>query len=252
MEYSYESDGSEESDISEESNKSNEIDNEIDNEINNELNISHEKKLDIDIKDSKINNIDNLVLKKKKLIEIAKNLSKIEYLEIFNIIKEDNCQYSENKNGIFINLLNVSENTIDKIFNFISFIKHKKEDLIKHEEYINIAKKNISEYTNINTNTNTNNILPTENVNNIINENFLSNNSTNEINDKSLDYSDEEQKDKNNYLIFSSDEDEDLENKISLKKKKVKYSGKKAKMIKSIRDSNDTNKVKNRSKKNDD
>ena len=210
--------------------------------------MSLEKKFDIDIKDFKLNNIDNLVLKKKKLIEISKNLSKLEYLEIFNIIKEDNCQYSENKNGIFINLLNVSENTIDKIFNFISFIKHKKEDLIKHEEYINIAKKNISE----NTNMSVNNTLPIENVNNIINEKFLSNNSTNEINDKSLDYSDEEQKDKSNYLIFSSDEDEDLENKISLKKKKVKYSGKKAKMIKSIRDSNDTNKMKNRSKKNDD
>ena len=54
------------------------------------------------------------------------------------------------------------------------------------------------------------------------------------------------------YLIFSSDEDEDLENKISLKKKKTKYSGKKAKMIKSIRDSSDINKFKNKSKKNDD
>ena len=80
-----------------------------------------------------INNTDNLILKKKKLIEISKNLSKIEYFEIFNIIKQDNCQYSENKNGIFINLSNVSEITIDKIFNFINFIKNKKEYLIKHE-----------------------------------------------------------------------------------------------------------------------
>jgi hypothetical protein len=182
--------------------------------INNEFNFP-----------SKIN-IDNITLKKKKLIEISKNLTNIEYLEIFNIIKEDNCNFSENKNGIFINLLNISEETIDKIFNFINFIKHKREDLMKHEEYLNIAKKNISSI-----------IKNTEN-NIIINES-----------DKIVENLDQEETIENsNYLVFSSDEDEDLENKILLKKKKIKYSGKKAKMIKSIKDSNDINKPKNRNK----
>jgi len=182
--------------------------------INNEFNFP-----------SKIN-IDNITLKKKKLIEISKNLTNIEYLEIFNIIKEDNCNFSENKNGIFINLLNISEETIDKIFNFINFIKHKREDLMKHEEYLNIAKKNISSI-----------IKNTEN-NIIINES-----------EKIVENFDQEETIENSsYLVFSSDEDEDLENKILLKKKKIKYSGKKAKMIKSIKDSNDINKPKNRNK----
>jgi hypothetical protein len=167
---------------------------------------------------------DNITLKKKKLIEISKNLTKIEYLEIFNIIKEDNCNFSENKNGVFINLLNVSEETIDKIFNFINFIKHKREDLIKHEEYLNIAKQNIS---------------------NFIKDNSVINTESNKV----IEILEEEESVSNfNYLVFSSDEDEDLENKILLKKKKVKYSGKKAKMIKSIKDSNDINKLKNRNK----
>ena len=43
---------------------------------------------------TKLNNCDNLILKKKKLIEISKNLTKIEYLEIFNILNEDKCVYS--------------------------------------------------------------------------------------------------------------------------------------------------------------
>ena len=154
--------------------------------INNEFNFP-----------SKIN-IDNITLKKKKLIEISKNLTNIEYLEIFNIIKEDNCNFSENKNGIFINLLNISEETIDKIFNFINFIKHKREDLMKHEEYLNIAKKNISSI-----------IKNTEN-NIIINES-----------EKIVENFDQEETIENSsYLVFSSDEDEDLENKILLKKKK--------------------------------
>ena len=182
-----------------------------------------------------LNTLDNINLKKKKLIEISKNLTKLEYFEILNIIEEDKCQYSENKNGIFINLNNISENTIDKIFNFINFIKHKKEDLLKHEEVINNAKKNISEIDK-NNNYNYTNVYQKSDANDTYNE-----------------YSDDEneyfEKADNKYLVFSSDEDEDIENKISLKKKKIKYSGKKAKMIKSIKDTNDPNKIKNRGKK---
>lgn len=181
--------------------------------------------------DNLVKSCDNLILKKKKLIDISKNLTKIEYLEIFNIIQEDKCIYSENKNGIFINLLNVSESTIDKIFDFINFIKHKKEDLLKYEEYVSIAKKNISDVQKSTIN------------NNITSEKEYSDNNY-EISD-----SDDDDDKINEYLVFSSDEEDDLENKLSLKKKKIKYSGKKAKMIKSIKDggnNNSNNKNKNK------
>lgn len=195
----------------------------------NILSESFEKNITI-----KIINNDNLILKKKKLIEISKNLTNLEYLEIFNIIQEDNCTYSQNKNGVFINLSNISENTIDKIFNFINFIKHKKEDLIKYEEYVNIAKKNID--------TNINKVLTENNIEVEPRDKYYENYENEEEEE-------EEKKVTNNYLLFSSDEDEDLENKISLKKKKTKYSGKKAKIIKSIKDNNDINKFKSKTKK---
>jgi len=182
-------------------------------------------------------NNDNLISKKKKLIEITKNLTKIEYFEIFNIITEEQCQYSENKNGIFINLSNVTEKTIDRIFEFINFVKHKKEDLIKHEEYLIYFKKNINE-----------NIIE-KNNNSINNENNDNTVKYTDISDN--EYYDDDEKKNSDYLIFSSDEENDLENKISLKKKKVKYSGKKAKMIKSIKDSNDYNKQRSKLKKSD-
>lgn len=207
-------------------------------EVDETILLNDKNIIDIDknIIDIYKNIVDNLICKKKKLIEISKDLSKIEYLEIFSIIQNDNCAYSENKNGVFINLSSISESTIDKIFDFINFIKHKKEDLIKYEEYVNIAKKNIVE--------NKNNIEIVKNIKVIDN---------NDLKDNYTEYYDEDYEEtipnSSNYLLFSSDEDEDLENKISLKKKKIKYSGKKAKMIKSIRDSNDTNKLKNRSKK---
>ena len=36
---------------------------------------------------------ESIYLKKKKLIEMCKNLSKLEYLEILNIIQDDKCPY---------------------------------------------------------------------------------------------------------------------------------------------------------------
>lgn len=178
-----------------------------------------------------INNSENFFLKKKKLIETVKNLSNLEYLEIFNIFKEDNCQYSENSNGVFINLQNINENTIDKIFNFINYIKQKKEELSKYETLIDTAKKNIG---NVKKEINNNIIQQKEKY---IDYNYYDNNSENDDNDENIE--------NDNILLISSDEDEDIENKICLKKKKIKYVGKKAKIIKSIKDNQDNkNKVK--------
>ena len=178
-----------------------------------------------------INISENFFLKKKKLIETVKNLSNLEYLEIFNILKEDNCQYSENSNGVFINLQNINENTIDKIFNFINYIKQKKEELSKYETLIDTAKKNIG---NVKKEINNNIIQQKEKY---IDYNYYDNDIENDDNDENIE--------NNNILLISSDEDEDIENKICLKKKKIKYVGKKAKIIKSIKDNQDNkNKVK--------
>ena len=191
----------------------------------------YEKKIDektLLIEKKEVSSNENLIMKKKKLIEISSNLTKIEYLEIFNIFVEDKCQYSENINGIFINLNNISEITIDKIFSFINFIKDKKEDLLIHEEKINNAKDIIKE-------------------NNEKNIEFLNNEKNNNFNNYDELSSDDEEDKKINYLNLSSDEDDNIENKISLKKKRIKHTGKKAKIINSYKDSKD-NTVKNKSK----
>lgn len=83
---------------------------------------------------------ERIIIKKKKLIEAVKHFSQMEYMEIFNIFKEDGCSYTENINGVFINLNNVPIQTIDKIFHFLDYIKSKKEELLKHEERMNETK----------------------------------------------------------------------------------------------------------------
>jgi hypothetical protein len=195
----------------------------------------YEKKENILSEKKQISSNENLIMKKKKLIEISSLLTKIEYLEIFNIFIEEKCQYSENTNGVFINLNNVNEITIDRIFSFINFIKDKKEDLLIHEEKINNAKDIIKE-------------------NNEKNNEYINNDKNNNFNNEELSSDDEEEEcdKKINYLNLSSDEDDNIENKITLKKKRIKHTGKKAKIINSYRDNKDNStKTKSKSTKDD-
>jgi hypothetical protein len=50
---------------------------------------------------------------KKKIVERAKRLKDYEYVHLFRIIKKDpSSKYSSNKNGIFINLKNLNDETL--------------------------------------------------------------------------------------------------------------------------------------------
>jgi hypothetical protein len=188
----------------------NEVLKDFENQDNNDFNIEY--------------NANASIKKKKKLLESVKNLSNIEYNEIFNIIQENNCQYSGNNNGIFINLQNVNDEIIDKIFNFLEFIKKKKEELNEKDVVLENIKKDIQ-------------VNETEHFDN----NKINNTQKNET-ILSDDDCDDEKINYDKYLCFSSDEDNDLENKLSLKKKKNKYTGKNAKLMKSIKDNGDKNK----------
>jgi hypothetical protein len=170
--------------------------------------------------------------RRKQFVQDVSSLTNAELIEIVRILRVHKFIYSENSNGVFINLQNINEKTVDKIFNFINYIKQKKEELVKYEELIDNAKKNIGN-------------VKKEISNNVINlkkekyidYNYYDNDSENDNNDENID--------NDNILLISSDEDEDIENKISLKKKKIKYVGKKAKIIKSIKDNQDNkNKLK--------
>ena len=118
------------------------------------INTDNEKE-DDETEDNETEDIDiidvntDIIVKKKKLIELVNNLTNIEYMEILNIIQNDKYPYSSNSNGVFINLANVDNKTIDKIFNFLKFTKQKKKELKEKEFYIEDFKKNISEEESI-------------------------------------------------------------------------------------------------------
>ena len=67
------------------------------------------------------NNTKFSIKEKKQLIKNISKLNKIEHIEIFKIFKKDNIKYTENSNGIFINIKKIPDSTIQKVINFLNF-----------------------------------------------------------------------------------------------------------------------------------
>ncbi len=66
------------------------------------------------------------------LNNLKKNIEKIDnshHIEIFRIFQENNISYSENRNGIFINMNNIPEEVLIKINKFLTYIKTQEQHL---------------------------------------------------------------------------------------------------------------------------
>ena len=86
------------------------------------------------------NNVEKLKKKiintKKRVIKEVSNLNKLEHIEIFKILKSNNIVYTENVNGIFINLSPVNISILNEIILFINFVKNKNIELLEKENKI--------------------------------------------------------------------------------------------------------------------
>jgi hypothetical protein len=80
-------------------------------------------------------------LKRNKIIENIKNLNLFEHQEIFKIIRKDNIKYSENSNGVFINMNKLSDNTIYEIDRFITYCNTNKNNFQKENAFRTDLKK---------------------------------------------------------------------------------------------------------------
>ena len=93
-----------------------------------ELSIDNEKKDNIQKK-----KIDYIKL--EKLRKTIENMDKAHHLEIAQIFKNNNVSLSENNNGIFINLNDLSDDIILKIEKYINFVNNQ-EIFIDNDEKI--------------------------------------------------------------------------------------------------------------------
>lgn len=103
----------------------------------------------------------------KELKNSVMKLEKEELFEIFNIIKLDDEKYTENKNGVFVNMSKLKFSTLNKLKNFLEFCKDNKQNLKDNQEKIdeikNIVDHNIYE-TSFNTDVNSNDNINNETI----------------------------------------------------------------------------------------
>ena len=75
--------------------------------------------------------------KLRLLKEEIEYLDKSEYYEILKIVQKYNNKYTENNNGIFINMNKLSDETISDIEKFLTFSNENKKMLETHDIEIN-------------------------------------------------------------------------------------------------------------------
>ena len=68
------------------------------------------------------NNTNYLKDLRKRILKLHEN----EYIEILKIIINNNCKYSENNNGVFINMSRLPRNVITEIENILLFCEENK------------------------------------------------------------------------------------------------------------------------------
>lgn len=105
------------------------------NDLNTiEVNEIKKDKKDLELK---INNT-----KRSILAEVGK-LNKLEHIEIFKILSRNNVIYTENVNGIFVNMKNLDLITLNDMIKFINYAKNKNIELLEKESMLSKTKKQI-------------------------------------------------------------------------------------------------------------
>lgn len=69
-----------------------------------------------------------------KMIEHIQDMNPNEHEQIFNILKEHSCRYTENLNGVFINLAHVPNSVLKNIQSVIQFWQDQQTHIQEHEE----------------------------------------------------------------------------------------------------------------------
>lgn len=68
-------------------------------------------------------------------------LDKTKHIEVFKLFKNKEIPFSENKNGIFINLTNVKKEVIEDIQNYIYYLENQENMINEIEKQKNEYKK---------------------------------------------------------------------------------------------------------------
>lgn len=79
--------------------------------------------------------------RRKSFLDRLSGLTKSEYIEIIRILKKHEFPYSENDNGIFFNVCNVSQDLFDALELFMNFAQTNRKDLSEREVFMSTLSK---------------------------------------------------------------------------------------------------------------
>ena len=82
----------------------------------------------------------------RKLLNQISKLSEIEHHGIFKILVQNDLPYTNNNNGLFINMTNIPSNVVYEIEKFVDFCNLNNAELDAHEQKLNDCRQN-SYYT---------------------------------------------------------------------------------------------------------
>lgn len=94
---------------------------------------------------TKITEVESVTLSfddKLKIRDKIENLTDIEHIEIFKIFKKHNIEFSENNNGIFINIVNVNDQILSEINMYINHLQKVENEINNIEQQKNEFKEN--------------------------------------------------------------------------------------------------------------
>ncbi len=103
----------------------------------------------------------------------TKKLTPNELSELFKLIKNCNVNYTQNNNGVFLNLIWLSKDNLIKINNYISFCIKSQNEISKYEMIKNLLNSTIETTQKEEDNIEPNKVLPYDN-NNVVKQKFSS------------------------------------------------------------------------------
>ena len=161
----------------------------------------------------------------KNLKKTINDLHENEHIEVFKIIKNDTDKFTENRNGIFINMSNLPYSTLLKLQKFVVFCNENKKSFQNNKDKMDTIKSMVSEENNDSYSNGDNESLEDIEINYHISkpEHYYRYSNNQEINFNDIE----------NSLLKESFNI--LENEKIIKKKK-KYSGVKGILLKKNRD----------------
>ena len=66
--------------------------------------------------------------RRKYFLEDLKTLSKTEGTRIFEVLRKNNVEYSENSNGVFFDLVSLSKETFEELLKYMEFCRTVRKD----------------------------------------------------------------------------------------------------------------------------